>query len=301
MFGKIPARGDFVRLGPTSPILDVLDDLSQRALRSRSVDRVGPLYRTIVMPPRGPHAFVGALRMSRDTVGRAFPIIIGRTVPRRALDPDASPSWPLRWSSVLDGSARLVVHSERAPLPALEDGLTHLPGPPPAQGRDLDVDTHVRAIRALPAHALWTRTWGDPDAERIALVASRLAATTAGPVAYGLRVSLPAPAPGFQGRDAVAFWLAVFWHLLPKAPPPTLFWTGGPPAALYAFFGDVSPAAFRALLTGVPNTDRIATLDDGPASARVRALSGLRSGIRTLLLDPEASVADVLDRLPSLR
>ncbi|MGB3543052.1 TagF domain-containing protein, partial [Rubrivirga sp.] len=62
MFGKIPARGDFVRVGTPSPVLEVVDELSQRALRSRSIDRPGPLYRAIFVPRRGAHAFVGALR-----------------------------------------------------------------------------------------------------------------------------------------------------------------------------------------------------------------------------------------------
>ncbi|MGB3542519.1 hypothetical protein, partial [Rubrivirga sp.] len=118
---------------------------------------------------------------------------------------------------------------------------------------------------------------------------------------YGLRLSLPAPAPGFQGRDAVAFWLTVFWHLLPRAPVPSLFWTGGPPAALYAFFGDVSPPAFRALLTGMPNTDRISALDAGPASARLRALDRLPHRVRSVLDDTAASIADTLDCLSTLR
>ena len=134
------------------------------------------------------------------------------------------------------------------------------------------------------------------DPEPLALAVARLSATRSGPVPYGLRMTLPAPAPGFQGRDGVAFWLAVCWHLL-DAPPPTLLWTGGPPAALYAFFGELGPAAFRALLTGTPNPDRISALDDGPASARVRAYAGLPYAVRAALDAPAASVSDVLDRL----
>lgn len=146
------------------------------------------------------------------------------------------------------------------------------------------------------------RLWGRPDVEPIALVIDRLAQTAAGPIAHGLRFSLPPSTHNFRTGDAVAMWLVACWHLLPTpTAPPTLFWTDGPPGALYAFYGDVSAPAFRAILTGVPNSDRIVAVDEGPASAMVRAAARLPPALRAVLDHSNASVASVISRLHTVR
>ena len=65
--------------------------------------------------------------------------------------------------------------------------------------------------------------------------------------------------------------------------------------------GDVAVPAFRALLVGASDADRIARVDRGSAGAADRAHADLPSAVRAALDSPRASVADVLARLHTLR
>ena len=303
LFGKLPARADFVRRGEPTPILDAVDGLTQRALRAGTDDRPGPLYRVILAPPSGPHVLAGAMQLSQDSVGRRYPLVVGRAVGREHLDPAAAASWPLRWRA-LTGAAASVVDAALArarPLDEIEAALAALPQLASPVGRSAEVDRHVAALAALPAHALWTRIWGRADPARAGHVFCRLASSPRGPLAYGLAFPLPPPAPDFGRSDAVAVWLAVCWHLV-RTPPtlPTLLWRDGRPGMLYVFFAPLAPATFRALLTGTADTDRIAHVAAGSDNALSRSVSALPSAFRRLLRDPHRSVADVLARLHTL-
>ena len=302
LYGKLPARADFVRRGAASPALDAFDDLVQRAIRSGPRAKSGPLYRMVYAPP-GPHALVGAVRLSRDKVGRAYPLVAGRTVARDRLDPATAASWPLRWGPLFDASAWLVEAALRgAPLDDLDDRLAHLPDLDPVDGRSAEVDTHVRALAHLRAHSLWQRTWGGSGASGAAVVFHRLAKAPPAPPPYGLRFPLPPAAPDFRSRDAVAVWLAVCWYLLStRGTGLTLLWAEGPPYALFVFFTGPSPATVRALLGGASDPDRVAHVDRGAAEAARRAAADLPQAFRRLLRDPDASVADVLARLHTIR
>lgn len=302
LVGKLPARADFVRRGPPSPALDTFDDVVQRALRRGSKPRSGPLYRMVYVPP-GEDAVVGALRLSHDRVGRAYPLIAGRTVARDRLDPSTSASWPLRWRPLLDPASQVVEAAVGgASLDDMEHARTRLPALPPASGRSADVDTHVRALGALRAHELWRRTWGITGASCAAAVFHRLARMPPGPPAYGLRFPLSPPATGFGTDDAAAVWLAACWHLIPTPETPlSLFWTEGPPYALFVFFAHPASSTVRAMLGGQSDPDRVAHLDREAARVARRAAVAFPSAFRTLLRDPDASVADVLARLHTIR
>lgn len=301
LIGKLPARADFVRRGPPNAALDAFDELVQRALRRGSKPRSGPLYRMVYAPP-GDAAVVGAVRLSHDRVGRAYPLVAGRTVARDRLDPATSASWPLRWRPLLDPAAHIVEAAVRgAPLDHLDEARARLPVVPPASGRSADVDAHVHAIGALRAHELWRRTWGITGASSAAVVFHRLTRMPTDSPAFGLRFPLSPPATDFSTDDAVAVWLAVLWHLVPTpATPLTLFWTEGPPYALFVFFSDPAAATFRAMLGGRSDPDRVVHLDrDAPRAAR-RVADELSPAFRALLRDPDASVADVLARLHTI-
>ncbi len=302
LFGKLPARADFVRRGPASPALDAFDALVQRAFRTGPKPESGPLYRMVFAPP-GPHAVVGAVRLSRDGVGRAYPLVAGRTMPREHLDAATSAAWSLRWSPLLDAAGGLVDGAVRgAPLPDLDGRLVGLPALAETSGRSAEVDAHVRAISTMRAHDLWHRTWGGTGTSGAAVVLHRLAVAPPGPPAYGLRFPLPPPSPDFRTRDAVAVWLAVCWHLIPTPHTPlTLFWTDGPPYALFVFFSGLGPTTLRSLLGGGSDPDRVAHVDRGAAQAARGAADQMTPAFRKLLRDPRASVADVLSRLHTIR
>ena len=88
-FGKIPSRGDFVRLNGTDPSIRAFDTWIQNGFRQAS----SPLYRTFndaydnggsscfVFRPAGGHRpLVGAMHPSRDQAGRRYPFFVADIV-----------------------------------------------------------------------------------------------------------------------------------------------------------------------------------------------------------------------------
>jgi type VI secretion system ImpM family protein len=305
LFGKLPDRADFVRHGG-SPALDALDTVAQRAIWPSLPAREGPLYRFVYNPPGGPHALAGALQLSRDRVGREYPLIVGRPVDRSVLDPAAAPSWPLRWGPAFDGAAEVVRRAvaEQAPIAAVTEWVRGLPDAPWEAGRSSAVDAHVHAAAALPARDFLGRFPGGPG--HALLMLRRLAAILRQPTApgYGVRFTLPAPADDFGRSDGVSFWMAAGSQLMRARPLwPSLFWRDADregPGALFVFYARLSSPALRSLLVGAPDPDTVLALDAEPDVADRRALSDGRSPFARLLADPNASVADVLARLHTL-
>lgn len=303
LFGKLPDRADFVRHGAPSPALDALDALVQKALRHRLPSADGPLYRFVYNPPEGPHALAGALQLSHDRVGRQYPLVVARPVDRRALDPAAAPSWPLRWAEALDEAAVVVrgAVDGHAPFADVLDRTARLPEARWADGRSPAVDRHVRAAATLPARVFFERIpGGEPHAIRILQRLATLLRRETVP-GYGVRIPLPASAEGFGLADGVSFWLAAGAHLMRARPPwPTVLWTDATaagPGALVVFYGGISALALRPLLAGAVDPDTVASLAVGadPVAAR-----GVPSAFAQLLATPGASVADVLVRLHAL-
>ncbi|MEO0558136.1 MAG: type VI secretion system-associated protein TagF [Bacteroidota bacterium] len=303
LFGKLPARADFVLRGGASPALDALDTLAQNALRAGLTTKTGPLYRMVFVPPSGPQALAGAIQLSRDRVGRAYPLFAGQPISRPRLDPDAAASWPLRWRPVLGAAARLIeVAVQDAPLSDVDARLTALPSLAPLIGRSPEIDYHITTLSVLPISELVNRIWGEDDPMRLGLVVQRLRDAAHATIPYGVRFPLPPSESDFGTSDAVAFWLAVCWHLLPTPPtPPSLFWTEGAPGALVVFVSGLSPAAFRPLLTGTSLPDRIAAVDAGSPGTARRIYGALPARFREFLESPSTSVTDLLGHLHALR
>ncbi len=94
-FGKIPARGDFVRAGLPREFVTPWDDWLQRMLPA-SRDALGeawlpawmeaPVWRFRLRPGVcGPLAALGVLMPSVDRAGRHFPLTLARTAPSLAV------------------------------------------------------------------------------------------------------------------------------------------------------------------------------------------------------------------------
>lgn len=304
LFGKLPARADFVRRGGASPALDALDTLAQNALRSGLTVKAGPLYRMVFVPPSGPQALAGAIQLSRDRVGRAYPLFTGQPISRPRLDPDAAASWPLRWRPVLGAAARLIdaAVAQEASLNEVDARLAALPALAPLLGRSPEIDYHITALSGLSLLELVRRIWDDTSPTRLGLVLQRLLDAAHATIPYGVRFPLPASETDFDHSDAVAFWLATCWHLLPTpSTPPTLFWTDREPGMLVIFLSGLSPQAFRPLLTGDDAHDRIAAVDAGSSGTARRAYASLPSRFRAFMEAPSTSVADLLGQLHTLR
>ena len=293
LFGKLPDRADFVRHGG-SPALDALDTVTQRALWPSLSGHEGPRFRFVYNPPGGPHLLAGALQLSRDRVGRVYPLIAGRAIDRRDLNPAAAPAWPLCWDDVFEEATTIVRGAVDGHAP-FADVLARVVALPDAAGlADApSVRRHATAVAALPARDLFERLPGGP--EQAARVLHGLALALRRTPGYGLSLPLPLPAPDFSRADGVAFWLAAGARLMTARPPwPTLFWTDDTArSTLFAFYGGLSSPALRSLLVGAPDPDTVMALDAGRPAA-------VPAAVAQLLASPSASVASVLARLPSL-
>lgn len=306
LFGKLPDRADFVRTGGSSPALDALDTVTQRALWPALAAAEGPLYRFVYNPPAGPHALAGALQLSHDRVGRQYPLIAGRPFERAALDPAAAPSWPLRWAAVHDAAADVVgpAVAGHVPFDASATAALRIPEADWVPDHPPEVERHVQVAASLPALDLFRRVpGGETRVFQMLTYLSHLLRKGSLP-GFCLNLPLPAPTATFGRADGVAFWLAAGAHVMRARPPwPSLFWTDGAgprPARLYVFYGSLSSQAFRYVLSDTPNPDTILALDAPPPPSVLPALKAALPAVERLLADPRLTVADALMRLHTL-
>lgn len=295
LFGKLPDRADFVRHGE-SPALDALDTVTQRALWPSLSGHEGPRFRFVYNPPGGPHLLAGALQLSRDRVGRVYPLIVGRPVDRRDLSPGTAPAWPLCWDDVFEEATTIVRGAVDGHAP-FADVLARVVALPDAAGPadSPSADRHAAAAAALPARDLFQRLPGGP--EQAIRVLHQLALTLRRTPGYGVSLPLPMPSTDFGRSDGVAFWLAAGAHLMVARPPwPTLFWTdsiGDAQGTLFVFYGGLSSPTLRSLLVGAPDPNTVMALAAGRPTA-------VPATFARLVADPSASVADLLARLRAL-
>ena len=316
-FGKIPAKGDFVRLGGASPALDRFDRWAQEALVAAKA-QPGPLpdasdtptVRVAFVPEAGPHVLVGACRLSRDRVGRRYPFFAGRSVDRRLLEAPLAARWPVHWAALFDAAAALVDAGVqgRAEPDVLASRLQALPPAPTSlRQRTEPLRRYDDALRARPAAQLWQATWGSPDAGEKPLLFHRLrTATGAGvrrePPTCGLVFPLPTDASALEAEHAIAVWAEVAWRTAGRPPrPPSLWWTEPEPgraARLGVFFGDVPPAAL-AFLQGGPIDDApgLSVLDAPGVLRAADAVLGLPDRLGWLLEAPDLPLGTFLDSL----
>jgi type VI secretion system protein ImpM len=135
LFGKLPARGDFVRLGLPRSFTDPWDEwLKQGIAASRQALGEGwmaawmeaPVWRFALAPGLcGPDAVSGLWLPSVDRVGRCFPLTLA------ALTPCLDAAW-------LDGAEALgrAALEEDLPPEAIATGLAALPASDAAAGAD---------------------------------------------------------------------------------------------------------------------------------------------------------------------
>jgi type VI secretion system protein ImpM len=104
-FGKLPSRGDFVKAGPSLPLLTSLDNWLARAMDSMSVDARWKTTYDDVQPfhfaflgPRSKLAIAGHFIASADTAQRRFPFVTAVT-----MEVDEAKTFVFRSPLVLSG------------------------------------------------------------------------------------------------------------------------------------------------------------------------------------------------------
>jgi type VI secretion system protein ImpM len=135
LFGKIPAKGDFVRH-------NVLDDAarsfeqwvqeSNDALRAAGADLPAHPLRVVFTPPGSAHTVIAAMRPSQDQVGRKYPLVIFALAPAVTTGQSYS-LLPLAWSGFLEAAVALGQRASGMDLDQLRAAVSALPTAGPAE------------------------------------------------------------------------------------------------------------------------------------------------------------------------
>ena len=135
LFGKLPARGDFVRAGLPGDFVAAWDDWLQDVLAA-SRAQLGaawlpaflkaPVWRFLLPPGRcGAGGVLGVLLPSVDRVGRYFPLTLAAVMPPAEAAPDDA-----AWLDAAVAAGLAALERDAAP-----DEVLHLLPPPPAGDR----------------------------------------------------------------------------------------------------------------------------------------------------------------------
>lgn len=129
-FGKIPAKGDFVRHQVTDDAARSFEQWVQESndmLRGAGGELPTEAIRVVFTPPGSSKTVVAALVPSRDKVGRKFPIVVFSLMPS---EPAAShfSALPVAWSAFLEAAVALGRQAETMELDALRAAVNSLPG-----------------------------------------------------------------------------------------------------------------------------------------------------------------------------
>jgi type VI secretion system protein ImpM len=306
-FGKIPAQGDFVRLGARSTTVDYLDTWLQEGLTELKRQRGSqpddgeprPVH-LIYSTPFAPEVLVGALVMSRDRVGRRYPLLVARALHRSFLDVRHVPFWPVVWHRLLREAASLAVQAvTELDAARLAERLETLP-PLPDPANETLQRAHAEALRRATAADFWTTLWGDDEAVAKYAVFSRLLESfrpgrrTAVP-AFGL--SFPTARNGAP-LAAEAVWLDAVWRLLQRPTElPVLAWSTGDTGGRLVIFPAGAPRGSAAAVLGGEVNARLILEMDAPLARPTDAVVSLPHRYGTLLEAPDLPLAAFLNSL----
>lgn len=135
LFGKIPAKGDFVRHNVASPTARAFEQWVQEsndALRGAGGEMPSHTIRVVFTPPGSDTTVVGVLVPSEDKVGRKFPlaVFVETSV---AETRDAMSAVPVSWSPFLDQAAALGQRARELEFEQLRAALPGIPQPGPTE------------------------------------------------------------------------------------------------------------------------------------------------------------------------
>ncbi|HJL14168.1 MAG TPA: type VI secretion system-associated protein TagF [Sandaracinaceae bacterium LLY-WYZ-13_1] len=130
-FGKIPAKGDFVRHNVTDDAARSFEQWVQEAydgLRGAGADLPAHPVRAVFTPPGSQRTVVATMVPSQDQVGRQYPLVIfaltdaGQTASHFSV-------MPVAWSPFLDAAVALAQRAAQMDLDAIEAALKAIPAP----------------------------------------------------------------------------------------------------------------------------------------------------------------------------
>ena len=130
-FGKIPAKGDFVRQNVADDAARSFEQWVQEsndAVRGAGGEMPDHPIRVVFTPPGSAKTVVAALIPSEDGVGRKFPIVFFALAPAGQAAESFS-TLPIAFSPFLDAAVALGAQAKEMDLDALRNAAQHLPVP----------------------------------------------------------------------------------------------------------------------------------------------------------------------------
>jgi type VI secretion system protein ImpM len=287
-FGKIPAMGDFVRVGAvtTSPSFEGWLEAGMAFGEAKhgaawpSVYDAGAIHAFIYKAPdqaREVYVTVGLVKPSHDRVSRRFPIVIFAQIPERVAL--AVPHMlPLVMGEFLDGATLIAIDSAGITTAAeLASRVAQLPTPTFGPHVAREYDDWARTTPSSHAAAVVYGEWrSERFDETIGMIAS-----TIGPSrgkenpSNPLSVRLPL---GAGGPAAATFWLDVVRRVARwKATIPTAFWCfDGKTGTVLVQLGKTPASSLTELWAPTTDNEHLVDLTDGGpfTGARLAMLRG---------------------------
>ena len=294
LFGKIPARADFVRERCSDRAAQRFDQWLVKAIETLHGARMGlppVMVRFAFYAEEERTLLVGVLSPSKDQVGRDFPISVFCSVPLGAGGEHLA-GLPLAAGEFLSAAEDLIREIPALSAEETIARLDHLPAPN-AQSLALGGERVGEALRSSDARELAGRTLGDPDgaAPAYGYYTFVTAARNAG--AGGATV-LDCP---IQIDVDLFAWLALAERLLRGRGTPSFFWTEEPTARLLLALGPCSTQLLQFMADPTASSARLWPLVTTRAEIAEQVRATFASSLGALQSGSNASIAQLIDGL----
>jgi type VI secretion system protein ImpM len=294
-YGKLPAHGDFLRIGLTGAagrgLCDWLQDAADRLARASAVLPARPLH-FIYRDERPGEVAIGVLVPSQDSVGRKFPLAVFVST---AAAPIAT-QWSLvahAYRAFFTAAGELALGAARKDLAQFTQQLAGLAPPGPdalARARSEQQTTLARAkVGPLLAATFAARPCAIEYAVHTLLTACR---PLVGADPGRARIVLDCPIARADDHD---LWTALTERTLAwRAAPPGVLWDDH---RLLINLGAPLPIALRLHVDPAAAAPQLwpMTTDQSPARSRARAL--LTAQQRAVIDNPGAQLGQLIDAL----
>jgi type VI secretion system protein ImpM len=311
-FGKLPNFGDFVRYNAGGSEIYAFEKWIQEGIYYsqkiigqdwNSAFQESPPYHFVFYPEEAGHILVGMFIPSRDKSGRRYPFVLSFKLDRRSQPDDTVHLLPLRFAPYFKDAIRCLarlpeesdLHCIVAHARELESHLT----------RNLSVadGEFDRYLQGTGLETFWQAVLGDPRDPRRFLILKNMSEIlmplrTDNPQRLSLGLRFPLGNDTGQIEFVLGFWICTVRHLLGNPSlQPTYFWGGDARyggSYLFLFLRAPMSKHYSSLILPEAENDSmckleregIGKLDDAPRS--------LEGRVRSLLEDPDASLADLI-------
>ena len=313
LFGKIPARADFVRERCGDRAAQRFDQWLVKAMETlhgarATSNSTAPALRggAVTLPPvmvrfafyaeEERSLLVGVLSPSKDQVGRDFPISVFTNVPLAGSGSEHLPGLPLAAGAFLSAAEDLIREIPALTAEEVTAQLDQLPALEP-QTMSLAGARVGEALRGENARELAGRTLGDPDGSGPAygyytfVTAARNAASDS-----SARGATVLDCPIHIDVDLFA-WLALAERLLRGRGTPSFFWTEEPTARLLLALGPCSTQLLQFMADPSATSARLWPLVTSRSEVAEQVRASFAANIAALAPGSTATVDQLIEGL----